>query len=195
MPYEFHENMVIWKKEDAWNGFGFLGESRHGKTPLSFAFARILFLSDKPEIKILDDCFTLEAGRIRQCREWGSRDHLGQAYYTELAEALRVSGRSITEVEPRNDSYPLGKVAMYLLLFADGTVSFKKQRCHRQEFVEKLMSSNPFTWNYPKPGKDIVLQRFKDTWSYFIIHRKKETTKELIDLLAYEAVADSKSIV
>jgi len=187
--------MVIWKKgETAWNGFGFLGESKHGKTPLSFAFARILFLSDKPEIKILDDCFTIEKGRTRQCRIWGSRDHLGQGYYTELAEALKGSGRSITEVEPGHNSYPLGKVAMYLLLFAEGTAPFKKQRCHRQEFVEKLMSSNPFTWNYPKPGKDIVLQRFKDSWSYFIVHRKKETTKELIDLLAHEAIADSKSL-
>ena len=148
--------MVIWKTEDAWNGFSFFGESRHGKTPLSFAFARILFLSYKPEIKILDDCFTIEDGRIRQCRIWGSRDHLGQAYYTELAEAMRVSGRSITEVEPGHDSYPLGKVAMYLLLFADGAVPFKKQRCHRQEFVETLMSSNPFTWNYPKPVDLIV---------------------------------------
>jgi len=54
------------------------------------------------------------------------------------------------------------------------------------------MSSNPFIWNYPKPGKDIVLQRFKDAWSYFIIQRKKDTTKELIDRLAYEAIADSK---
>jgi hypothetical protein len=187
--------MVIWKKgERVWNGFGFLGESRHGKTPVSFAFARILFLKDNPEIKIFDDCFTVEEGRIRQCRTWGNRDNLGQAYYTELAEAMRVSGRSISEVTPGRDSYPLGRVVMYLLLFADGTVPFKKQRCHRQEFVETLMSSNPFTWNFPKPGKDVVLQRFKDAWSYFIIRRKKETTKELIDLLAHEAIADTKSI-
>ena len=195
MAYEFHENMVIWKKQEAaWNGFGFLGESRHGKTPLSFAFARLLFLKNKPEIKIFDDCFTVEEGRIRQCRSWGNRDNLGQACYNELAEAMRVSDRSISEVTPGRDTYPLSRVAMYLLLFADGAVPFKKQRCHRQEFVETLMSSNPFTWNFPKPGKDVVLQRFKDTWSYFIIRRKKETTKELIDLLAQEANADAKSI-
>ena len=194
LVYEFHENMVIWRTEDAWNGFSFFGESRHGKTPLSLAFARILFLSYKPEIKLLDDCFTIEDGRIRQCRIWGRRDHLGQAYYTELAEAMKVSGRSITEVEPGHESYPLGKLAVYLLLLADGTLPFKKERCHRQEFVEKLMSSNPFPWNYPKPGKDIVLQRLKDTWSYFIINRQKETTRGLIDLLANEAIADSKSL-
>jgi hypothetical protein len=187
--------MVMWKKgEAAWNGFGFLGEGKHGKTPLSFAFARILFLRDRPEIKIFDDCFTMEKGQIRQCRVWGRLDRLGEAYYTELAEAMRVSDRSITEVKPGHDSYPLGKVAMYLLLFADGTAPFRKQRCHRQDFVEKLMPSNPFTWNDPKPGKEIVLHRFKDAWNYFIIHRKKESTKELIDLLAQEAVTDSKSI-
>ena len=195
MPYEFHENMVIWKKgEAAWNGFGFFGESRHGKTPVSFAFARLLLLNDKPEIKIFDDCFTIEDGRIGQCRIWGNRDSLGEAYYTKLAEALRVSGRPVTQVQPGRDSFPLGKVVMYLLLFADGMVPFKKERCHRQDFVEKLMSANPFTWSYPKPGKDVVLQRFKDAWNYFIIYRQKETTKNLTDLLAYEAIADSKSI-
>ena len=168
-------------------------ESKHGKTPLGFAFARILFLSARPESKIFDDCFTMENGRIRQCRVWGRQDHLGEAYYMELAEAMRISGRSITEVKPGHDSYPLGKVAMYLLLFADGTTLFWKQRCHRQDFVEKLMPSNPFTWNDPKPGKESVLHRFKNAWSYFIIHRKKET-KELIDLLPHEAFTDSKSI-
>ena len=193
MAYEFHENMVVWKTEDAWKGFSFFGESRRGKTPLSLAFARILFLSCKPEIKILDDCFTIEDGRIRQCRIWRRRDHFGQAYYTELAEAMKASGRSITEVDPEHESYPLGKVAMYLLLLSDSRVPFKKQRCHRQEFVEKLMSSNPFPWNYPKPGKNIVLQRLKDAWNYYIINRQKETTRELIDLLANEALADSKS--
>jgi len=191
LPYEFHENMVIWKKgHSAWNGFGFFGESKHGKTPISFAFARLLFLSDQPEIKVLDNCFTVEDGRVRQCRTWGDREHLGQAYYTELTEAMKLSDRSITELEPGTHSYSLNKVAMYLLLIADGPAPFKKQRCHRQEFVEKLMSSNPFIWNYPKPGKNIVLDRFKDAWSYFIIQRQKETTKELIDLLAHEAVGD-----
>ena len=191
MSYEFHENMVIWKKgDDPWHGFGFLGESRHGKTPLSFAFARILLLKDKPEIKIFDDCFTLEEARIRQCRVWGNQDHLGETYFDDLAKAMRESGRSITEVKPERNSYLLGKVAMYLLLFAEGALPFKKQRCHRQEFVETLITTNPFTWSFPKPGKDVVLQRFKDTWSYFIIRRKKETTKELIDLLAHEAIID-----
>jgi hypothetical protein len=186
--------MVIWRNgETAWSGFGSFGESNHGKTPLSFAFARTLFLIDKPQIKIFDDCFTIEDGRIRQCRIWGNRERLGEAFYTELAEAMRGSGRSVTEVKPGRDGYPLGKVAVYLLLFADNVTTFEKQRCSRQEFVENLMSTNPFTWNYPKPGKEIVLQRFRESWSYFIIHRKRETTKEFFDLLANEAIADSKS--
>lgn len=196
MAYEFHENLVIWKDQEdtehTWNGFGFLGESRHGKTPLSFAFAYRLFENDKPEMKILDDCFTLEDGRVRQCRSWGNRDHLAQGYYTELAEAMKASSRSITEVEPKHASYPLGHVTAYLLLLADGSVRFKKERCHRQEFVEKLMSTNPFTWDYPKPGKEVVLQRFQERWKYFTVLRQKETTGELIDLLANEAFADSR---
>lgn len=197
MAHEFHENIVIWKNEKntehTWNGFGFFGESRHGKTPLSFAFANILFQNQKPEMKIFDDCFTLEDGRVRQCRIWGNRDQLAQDYYTELAEAMRASSRSITEVEPKHVSYLLGHFTAYLLLLANGSVRFEKERCHRQEFVEKLNSTNPFTWDYPKPGKDFVLQRFQERWKYFIVHRQKETTRDLIDLLADEAIADSSS--
>ena len=193
MPYEFHENIVIWKNaKRSWNGFGFFGESRHGKTPLSFAFANILFSAEKPEMKILDDCFTLESGRARQCRIWGNRDHLGEAYYTQLAEAMKASRRSITEVEPEHASYTLDHFAAYLLLIADSPLPYRKERCHRQEFAEKLMTTNPFAWNYPKPGKNVVLQRFQDNWNYFIIRRQKETTKELIDLLAKEAMDDRK---
>jgi len=191
LAYKFHENMVIWKKAEVWNGFGFFGESRQGKTPLSFAFARLLFLSGSTEIKIFDDCFTIEDGRISQCKTWGTPNHLGQTYYTQLTETMKDAHRRIAEMEPGKVKYLLGKIAAYLL-FAGGTEPVKKERCHRQEFVEKLMATNPFTWDYPKPGKEVVLQRFKDTWSYFIIHRQKENTKELIDLLANQAIADSK---
>lgn len=45
MAYQFGENIVIWKSFDSWNGFGFFGESRHGKTPLSLAFAKLLIES------------------------------------------------------------------------------------------------------------------------------------------------------
>lgn len=192
LAYEFHENMVIWKKAEVWNGVGFFGESRHGKTPLSFAIARLLFLGGIAEIKIFDDCFTIEDGRIRQCKIWGTPDHLGQVYYADLTDTMKGAGRSVKEVEPGRVSYPLGKIAMYLLFFADITTQVEKKRCHRQEFVDKLMSTNPFAWSYPKPGKDVVLKRFKDNWSYFIIRRQKETTRELIDRLASEAIADSK---
>jgi len=106
---------VIWKKpektERSWNGFGFFGETRHGKTPLSFAFARSLFSNEKPEMKILDDCFTVENGRVRQCRVWGNRNHLAQEYYNELVEAMKSSGRSISEIEPEeHTSYALSHV-------------------------------------------------------------------------------------
>jgi hypothetical protein len=194
LPSEFHENMVIWKKGEAWNDFGFLGESKHGKSPLSFAFACMLFLSSSPEIKIFDDCFTLENGRIRQCRNWGSLDTLGQGYYYELAAAMKASGRSIAEVMSGRGSYLLQNVTLYLLMYGDDTVSFRKVRCHRQEFVEYLMATNPFTWAEPKPGKSVVLERFNDAWSYFIIRRTKKRSKELIDSVTQEAITDSKSI-
>lgn len=194
MAYEFHENMVIWRKGDTWNGFGFFGESRHGKTPLSFAFARVLFMNGIRELKVFDDCFEIEDSTIRQCRVWGRREKLGESYYTELAEVMKMSSRSIRELEPKNHSYLLGNVASYLLQLADGTTSFKKQRCSREEFVEKLMPSNPFTWNYPKPGKDIVFQRFKNSWTYFIIQRQRETNRELIDALTNEAFEDAEHL-
>ena len=194
MTFEFHENMVIWRrKNEAWNGIGFFGESRHGKTPLSFAFAHLLFTSGVREIIVFDDCFKIEGGRIQQCRTWGNRDReFGESYYSELADAMIATGHSISEIEPGDHTYTLGKVAAYLLLFVDAVNALKKQRCSRMEFVEKLMPSNPFTWDYPKPGKDVVLQRFKENWMYFVIQRQRKTTKELIDTLANEAFEDSK---
>jgi len=195
VTFEFHENMVIWRrKKEAWDGFGLLGESKHGKTPLSFALAHLLFMSGVREIKVFDDCFKIEVGRIRQCRTWGNRDPLCESYYSELAEAMIATGHSISEMEPGDHTYTLGNVAAYLLLFVDSANALKKQRCNRMEFVEKLMPSNPFAWDYPKPGKDAVLQRFKENWRYFTIQRQRKTTKELIDTLAHEAFEDSKRL-
>ena len=186
--------MVIWRRrKGAWNGFGFLGESRCGKTPLSFALAHTLFVNGIRELRVFDDCFKIEGGRIRQCRTWGKRDQLGESHYSELAEAMSASGLSISEVDPGDHTYLLGNVAVYIL-FVDGGNSLHKQRCSRAEFVAKLMPSNPFTWDYPKPGRDIVLQRFKENWTYFIIHRQTKATRELISTLANEAFEDSKRL-
>jgi hypothetical protein len=187
--------MVIWRVgKGAWTGFGFLGESRHGKTPLSFAFARLLFMNGVRELKVLDDCFKIEDGRIRQCRAWGKRSQLSESYYSQLAESMSASGNSVNEVEPSDHTYALGNVAAYLLIFAGREGSFKKQRCSRREFVDKLMPSDPFTWDYPKPGKEIVLQRFRENWAYFIIQTQTKTTKEFIDALSNEALEDSKRL-
>lgn len=183
--------MVIWKRSDVWNGFGFFGESRHGKTPLSLAFARILVLRGD-DVRILDDCFTIEGGQIRQCRSWGRRNHLGEHYYTLLSETLKNTRRSIASIDPGTVGYPLGRTVAYLLQLVTGIENFKKVRCHRQEFVDKLMVTNPFTWTNPKPGKEIILKRFNENWSYFLIQRQKEGTTELFDSLANQALVDSK---
>ena len=195
MTFEFHENMVLWRLgTGAWNGFGFFGESRHGKTPLSFAFARILFMNGVRELRVLDDCFKIESERIRQCRVWGKRDQLGEGYYSQLAELMTASGHSVNEVNPGDHTYVLSNVAVYLLLFANRENSFKKQRCSRAEFVDTLMPSNPFTWDYSKPDKEIVLQRFNENWTYFIIHSQPRTSREFTDKLANEAFEDSKQL-
>jgi len=195
VTFEFHENMVIWRrKKEAWNGFGFLGESKHGKTPLSFAFAHVLFQNGVREIIVFDDCFKLESGRIRQCRTWGNRDALAETYYYALSQAMTAVGHSISQLEPGEHTYTLNKVALYLLLMADGPDTVKKERCSRMDFVERLMPSNPFTWDYPKPGKNVVLQRFKDNWSYFIVRRRRKASKELIDRIVNEALEDSKML-
>lgn len=192
MPHEFHENMVIWKNsESGWNGIGFFGQSKHGKTPLSFAFAHALFTNGMSEIRLFDDCFKIENGGIRQCRIWGRRDQLGDFYYARLSQAMDESGHMINELEPGDHSYLLGNVAVYLLV-ADSAVPFRKQRCSREEFVEALMPTNPFTWDDPKPGKDVVFQRFKSSWAYYIIHRQNKTTQELIESLTEEAFEDTK---
>jgi len=187
--------MTIWRlKKGVWNGFGFCGESRHGKTPLSFAFARILFVNGVRELRVMDDCFKIEGDRIRQCRTWGKRGQLGESYYAQLAELMAASKHSVSEVEPADHSYVLGNVAVYLLISGHQENAFKKNRCSRTEFVDALMPSDPFTWDYPKPGKDIVLQRFKPNWMYFIVHTQPRTSREFIDALANEAFQDSKQL-
>lgn len=61
----FHENMVIWNKNDTCNGFGFFGQSNHGKTPLSFAFARKFIEEETVKmIKLFDDSFKLEKDHV-----------------------------------------------------------------------------------------------------------------------------------
>ena len=187
--------MTIWRLEKGvWNGFGFCGESRHGKTPLSFAFARILFVNGVRELRVMDDCFKIEGDRIRQCRTWGKRGQLGESYYAQLAELMAASKHAVSEVEPGDHSYVLGNVAVYLLIFGHQENAFKKKRCSRTEFVDALMPSDPFAWDYPKPGKDIVLQRFKPNWMYFIVHTQPRTSREFIDALANEAFQDSKQL-
>ena len=193
MPFEFHENMVIWKAGGAWDGFGFLGESNHGKTPLSFAFAHLLFKNGVTEVKVFDDCFKLDRERVRQCREWGRRGQLAEIYYADLAKTMTTSGHKIGDLAPGDHTYQLHNVAMCLLLTGSGRSARRLERCGREEFVEKLMPSNPFTWDYPKPGKNVVLQRFKENWRYFI-SRQEKATKELIDAVAEEAFEESKKL-
>jgi hypothetical protein len=193
LAYHYHENMVIWKKKEAWNGFGFLGESGRGKTPLSFAIARLLFTNGEHAIKVIDDCFELEEGKISQCRCWGSRDQLGETYYQELLVTLNSSGHSIDEVNFGKQQFPLYQVTMFLLLISEDIALFRRVRCTHEKFVQELLKTNPFTWNEPKPGRDVVFHGFKESWEYSIVHRQKDTTQELIDALAEEALKDYKN--
>ncbi|MHA1324663.1 MAG: hypothetical protein ACTSRL_17875 [Candidatus Helarchaeota archaeon] len=73
----FHGNMV-WLENNTWNGFGFFGQSNHGKIPLCFTLAKKLIESGKT-IKIFDDSFKLEGLCISryQNRNWDDPDLLG----------------------------------------------------------------------------------------------------------------------
>ena len=193
MPFEFHENMVIWKSGTAWDGFGFLGESNHGKTPLSFAFAHLLIKNGATEVRVFDDCLKLDRERVRQCREWGRRGQLAETYYSELTKTMATSGHSISDLAPGDHTYQLHNAAMCLLLTGGSGAASKLERCSREIFVEKLMPSNPFAWDYPKPGKNVVLQRFRETWRYFI-SRQAKASRELIDAVAQEAFEESKRL-
>jgi hypothetical protein len=183
--------MIIWRDgRSAWDGVGFFGQSRHGKTPLSFAFANVLFARGVREIRLFDDCFKIENGRIRQCRVWGRRERLGEMYYSKLVETMNESGHSVSELDPGEHSYLLRNVAVYLLI-SDSAIPFRKQRCSREDFVETLMPTNPFTWDEPKPGKSAALQRFKSNWLFYVVHRQNKTTQELIESLTKEAIDDT----
>ena len=110
--------MVISKREHKWRGFGIFGESRIGKTPLGFAFARILFINGESTIKIFDDCFELEEDKIWQCRCWGSRDELGEKYYHDLVDTMQAAGKSIEEVYPKNEKFFIEDATIWLLRVA-----------------------------------------------------------------------------
>jgi hypothetical protein len=187
LAFQFGENLVIWKGSDSWNGFGFFGESRHGKTPLSFAFARLLVDSGLDEVKVFDDCFESEQGKVRQCRVWGNRNALGEEYYNELVETLRKHGRTISEIYPFHEQFEIGKMTIWLLLFCEREVLFRMEKGAYDRFLDDLMKSNPFRWNQPKPDRKIAEERLKMVWDYSLIYRNPDTTRMLIDALATKA--------
>ena len=184
--------MVITKKNDRWDGFGFLGQSNTGKTPLSCAFALRLLRSSETSIKILDDCFALEEGRINQCRDWGNPDRL--CYRQEMLEFLRSLGKAEEAVHPRNEKYALGKVAMWLLIPSQDVKPFRREECSRRKFAEELMNHNPF-WTRPPSGIEALLERFRESWKYSIIYRESVTTRPLIDSLVEKALTEFSGLV
>jgi len=187
LAFQFGANLVIWKSGDSWNGFGFFGESKHGKTPLSFAFARRLVEGGLNEIKVLDDCFELEQGKVRQCRVWGARNALGDEYYNELVETLRKHGRTISDICPIHEQFEIGKMRIWLLLFCEREALFRIETGAYDCFLDGLMKSNPFRWNQPKPDRKIAEERLRTEWHYSLIYRNPNTTRALIDALATSA--------
>lgn len=170
--YNFHENMVILKRESGWDGIGFFGQSGYNKTPLSFGLGQKLFDNGKEPFKIFDDCFNIEDNKISQCRSWGSKDLLG--YRDNLLSKIPKS-----QIHPNDESFLLDNVTIWLLVspLSDMRLDkmYKKEPCTYEEFLPKFIGSDPLTWSDdPRDVKMIIAQsRFSKSWNYFIIYRER----------------------
>ncbi len=182
----FHGNMVIWQDHSNWNGFGLFGQSVHGKTPLSYAFAhRIITEGLNPVgVKVIDDGYNMRGGKI-SClagHTGGNPDLLG------ICDQLKIDmmrrGLDITLLQPNQyEEFPLNNVTIWLLLFtheADASPlngeRYKKVSCAYESFIPALMKTNPL-WaeGLTEINKENMVRRgLKPSWTYFKITREQQ---------------------
>lgn len=182
----FHGNMVIWNRNSTWEGFGFFGQSNHGKTPLSFRLAREIIEAGK-NIRIFDDNFKLEEGKISRYNDWGSSDLLG--FRDELKSVANKKGMSINDLLPDEDEkFLLDSVTVWLLLFSgednssklDGMEFYKIEKCTYDEFIHILIMTNPL-WNVQEGKERFIRERLKNSWDYYKITIKSNIDEILRD--------------
>ncbi len=184
----FHGNMVIWNKNNICNGFGFFGQSGHGKTPLSFALVQKFIDEEKiKSIKLFDDSFELEEGKIYRYNGWGSSDLLG--FRDELESIMNKKRMHINNLfSDQNEKFLLDNVTVWLLLFhgeensskLGDTEPYKKEKCTYEKFVPILIKTNPL-WNVQGDKEKFIRERLKNSWDYYKITIKSNIDERLRD--------------
>jgi len=197
----FHANLVLLKKNASWNAFAFFGESRHGKTPLSFALAtRLLFRNREAEIKICDDRFEVD-GSIAYCNaKWASPDLVGARFDFEWV--VLDCKRSLTEFEPANEALKIHSAVMWLLLGdpPEGK-AFQITKCLFDGFAEKLKDTHCRCGSSDREEDlNTIHQRLDRNWQCAVINKERtdNSTPEsrgVIDALAWEALGAFNGLI
>ncbi len=183
----FHGNMVLWARNNLWNGLALFGQSVHGKTPFSYACAhRLISEGFTPAcVKVFDDGYNLREGNVSYLdqRTGGAPDLLG--IRDGLERELIGRGENIDLLHPRQDvEFPLNIVTVWLLLFTHEEDSsplngepYKKERCTYDNFVSILMKTNPLwiTGGQTETTKqNMVCQGLNRSWTYYKITREQQ---------------------
>jgi len=194
METGFHANLVLLKRNTFWNAFAFFGESRHGKTPLSFALATRLLLRDgEAEIKICDDRFEIDE-RVAYCNaEWASPDLIGVR--ADFEWVVLDCKRSLTEFEPANEKLRINSAVIWLLL-GDSPEGrpFQITKCPFDRFVEELKKTNcRLGSNNHEADLNAICKRLYPNCQYFLIFKGSTdndtlAARSVIDGLAWEAL-------
>lgn len=197
----FHANLVLLKRDDSWNAFAFFGESRRGKTPLSFALAtRLLFRNRDAEIKICDDRFEIEGGVAYCNSKWASPDIVGARF--EFEWVVLDCKRSVSEFEPANEKLTINSAVMWLLLGRPPEGKpFQINKCLFDRFAEELKNTN-CRWGSNDRKEDLkaIRHRLDRNWQYFLIYKEPTDnntpdSRSVIDGLAWEALGAFEVIV
>jgi hypothetical protein len=191
----FHQNMVICEtsnRQSIWDAFGFFGGGSTGKSALSFILGRLLverdgfLVNNGRGLKIIDDNFTLENGLVSS-DDWGGKDKLGKrCAFIECLNKLGYSDKKVdTQVRPQHQAFKLNTFIGWLMFF-DDLPTPKIVKTNRDEFVNKLLCSNPCHGKTPdhptSPSQDEICaspqirdrirESFARSWKYWTVTRR-----------------------
>ena len=187
--------MVLCKigTDEVWNAFGFFGGGNTGKSSLSFIVGRLLverdgFVLEKERLlKVIDDNFRFENGLVSS-DDWGG-DKSGKC--REFKECIARLGHSYVEAKPDRQTFRLGSFIGWFLT-CNNVPTPVIVRSNRDEYVSKLLTSNPCHSKTPQhptsPSQDKIdaspeirnkiHSAFAPSWEYFLVTRMSTNSPE-----------------
>jgi hypothetical protein len=192
--------MVLWKLNgyNLWNAFGFFGQGKAGKTALSFTFARLLvekcglLIKQGTSMKVIDDNFFLHQSKTWSQEPWGDPDKLGKRQ--QLITYLHRLGKSIEEDNPREgNELQIGDFMDWLLLPDPNRKGYEINLCHRDQFVNMLLSQNPChsptqeELNTQPQLQQSIRDSFDPLWQYALVAERNTRSQEDAELIEHMA--------